>query len=69
MLAACEGFFTSPPRFTVGGWLAVVSIGTGSGLGYYLWLWALGHTTPTRVTVFPGSESRHRDQTRCLAPR
>ena len=23
-----------------------------SGIGYYLWLWALGHTSPTRVTVF-----------------
>jgi drug/metabolite transporter (DMT)-like permease len=23
-----------------------------SGIGYYLWLWALNHTTPTKVTVF-----------------
>ncbi|MDP6342391.1 MAG: EamA family transporter, partial [Alphaproteobacteria bacterium] len=23
-----------------------------SGLGYYLWLWALQHATPTEVTVF-----------------
>ena len=52
VLAAGEGFFDSLPRFTAGGWLAVVFIGASSGIGYYLWLWALRHTTPTRVTVF-----------------
>ncbi len=52
VLAAAEGFFASVPRFTPGGWLAVGFIGLSSGLGYYLWLWALQHTTPTRVTVF-----------------
>jgi drug/metabolite transporter (DMT)-like permease len=51
-LAAAEGFFGSLPHFTAGGWLAVVFIGVSSGIGYYLWLWALNHTTPTRVTVF-----------------
>ena len=51
-LAAGEGFFNSLPRFTRGGWLAVGFIGISSGIGYYLWLWALNHTTPTRVTVF-----------------
>ena len=51
-LAAGEGLFNSLPRFTRGGWLAVGFIGTSSGIGYYLWLWALNHTTPTRVTVF-----------------
>jgi len=40
------------PRFTGGGWLAVGFIGINSGIGYYLWLWALNHTTPTKVTVF-----------------
>jgi drug/metabolite transporter (DMT)-like permease len=52
LLAAGEGFFGSLPRFSAGGWLAVVLIGASSGVGYYLWLWALRHTTPTRVTVF-----------------
>jgi drug/metabolite transporter (DMT)-like permease len=52
MLAAGEGFFRSLPTFTAAGWLAVVFIGISSGIGYYLWLWALNHTTPTRVTVF-----------------
>jgi drug/metabolite transporter (DMT)-like permease len=51
-LAAAEGFFGSLPRFTAAGWLAVVFIGISSGIGYYLWLWALNHTTPTKVTVF-----------------
>ncbi len=52
VLAAGEGFFASLPRFTAGGWLAVVFIGISSSVGYYLWLWALNHTTPTKVTVF-----------------
>jgi drug/metabolite transporter (DMT)-like permease len=47
-----EGFFASVPRFTPGGWLAVVFIGVNSGVGYYLWLWALGHAPATQVTVF-----------------
>lgn len=50
--AATEGFFGAWPRFTPAGWSAVVFIGSCSGVGYYLWLWALNHTTPTRVTVF-----------------
>jgi len=52
VLAAGEGFFNSLPRFTGIGWLAVVFIGVNSGIGYYLWLWALNHTSPTKVTVF-----------------
>jgi drug/metabolite transporter (DMT)-like permease len=52
ILAAGEGFFRGAPRFTAGGWLAVAFIGVGSGVGYYLWLWALGHAPATDVTVF-----------------
>jgi drug/metabolite transporter (DMT)-like permease len=37
---------------TAGGWLAVAFVGLASGLGYFLWLWALGHISATRVTVF-----------------
>lgn len=51
-LAAWQGFFGVLPRFTPGGWFAVLFIGVSSGVGYYLWLWALQHATPTRVTVF-----------------
>lgn len=32
--------------------MAVIFIGLSSGGGYLLWLWALKHTTPTKVTVF-----------------
>ena len=52
VLAAGDGFFAHLPRFTIGGWLAVVFIGVSSGLGYFLWLWALSRATPTRVTIF-----------------
>jgi drug/metabolite transporter (DMT)-like permease len=52
ILAAGEGFFGGFPRFSAGGWAAVAFIGVSSGIGYYLWLWALNHATPTRVTVF-----------------
>src|ERR1700730_5409260 len=52
ILAAGEGFFVSLPHFTPGGWLAIVFIGVSSGVGYYLWLWALGHAPATQVTVF-----------------
>lgn len=51
-LAAWEDFFDAWPRFTTGGWLAILFIGLNSGVGYYLWLWALQHASPTRVTVF-----------------
>lgn len=52
LLAAGEGFFAAWPTFTPAGWAAVVFIGVSSGIGYWLWLWALGHASPTRVTVF-----------------
>ncbi len=52
LLAIPEGFFATVPSFTPGGWLAVLFIGASSGIGYFLWLWALQNTTPTRVTIF-----------------
>lgn len=51
-LAGAEGFFVDPLRLTGSGWAAILFIGGSSGIGYVLWLWALKHTTPTRVTVF-----------------
>ncbi|MCC6471358.1 MAG: DMT family transporter [Alphaproteobacteria bacterium] len=47
-----EGAFAAPPHFTPGGWAAILFIGMSSAVGYFLWLWALARTTPTRVTVF-----------------
>jgi drug/metabolite transporter (DMT)-like permease len=52
ILAAHEGFFQQLPQFTAGGWLAVGFIGINSGIGYFLWLWALHHSSATLVTVF-----------------
>jgi drug/metabolite transporter (DMT)-like permease len=52
LVAAGEGFFHTFPHFTLAGWLAVGFIGISSGLGYYLWLWALNHSSATNVTVF-----------------
>ena len=50
--ASGEGFFRAVPQFTSSGWLAVGFVGVSSGIGYYLWLWALRHLAPTNVTVF-----------------
>lgn len=52
VLAAGEGSFDAMPRVTADGWLAILFIGIASGVGYFLWLWALSRGTPTRVTVF-----------------
>lgn len=50
--AAFEGFFSELPDLTTGGWLAVLFIGLSSAAGYFLWLWALRHSPPTKVTIF-----------------
>jgi drug/metabolite transporter (DMT)-like permease len=52
ILVAREGFFRTVPHFSSGGWVAVIFIGMSSAVGYFLLLWALTHTSPTRVTVF-----------------
>jgi drug/metabolite transporter (DMT)-like permease len=52
VLAAGEGFFAGWPHFTAGGWAAIFFIGVGSGVGYFLWLWALRNAPATHVTVF-----------------
>lgn len=40
------------PRLDAGGWGAVLFIGVSSGIGYFLWLWALDRISATRVTAF-----------------
>jgi drug/metabolite transporter (DMT)-like permease len=52
LLAVPEGLFDALPRLQFAGWAAVVFIGLSSGVGYFLWLWALGQISATRVTVF-----------------
>ncbi len=51
-LALPEGVLHTVPTLPATAWAPVVFIGLSSGVGYFLWLWALGHTTATRVTVF-----------------
>jgi len=52
VLAAARGFFAQVPTLPAEAWAAVLFVGASSGLGYWLWLWALRHSSPTRVTVF-----------------
>jgi drug/metabolite transporter (DMT)-like permease len=54
ILAAGEGFFAARPRFTAGEWAAVIFIGVSSGLGFFLWVFALGNAPPMLVTMFLG---------------
>ena len=52
VLAIGEGFFAGVPEVTPQGWVAILVVGVTSGVGYFLWLWALTNTTPTKVTIF-----------------
>lgn len=52
MAGIFEDFFTQAPRFSPSGWLAILFMGVGAAaIGFFLWNWALKHTTATRVTV------------------
>ena len=53
-VAAAEGFFTAWPSFTAGDMTAIVFIGISSGIGFFLWVYALGNAPPTLVTIFLG---------------
>lgn len=52
LLATNERFFDQWPHFDGAGWSAVLFVGLASAAAYFLWLFALAHTSPTRVTVF-----------------
>jgi len=51
-LAVAEGSLGDIASVSPAGWVAIGFIGLSSAFGYLLWLWALKHATPTRVTVF-----------------
>jgi len=53
-IAATEGFFAFWPVFTPGEIAAIVFIGISSGVGFFLWVYALGNAPPTLVTIFLG---------------
>ncbi len=40
------------PLLGAAGWAAVAFIGTSSGIGYFLWLWALRHAPASKVTLY-----------------
>lgn len=51
-LALAEDWPRHVMHFSAGAWAVVAFIGASSGIGYYWWLYALKHESPTRVTVF-----------------
>ena len=52
VLALHEGWPTRVQHLLAPTWGVVFFIGASSGIGYFLWLYALKHESPTRVTVF-----------------
>ena len=52
LLALTEGWPARVLALSGTAWAIVGFIGLSSGLGYFLWLYALKHESPTRVTVF-----------------
>ena len=51
--AAWEGGFSAVPDLSAARWWAVAFLGVFAGsLGYFLWIWALQRSTPTRSAVF-----------------
>jgi drug/metabolite transporter (DMT)-like permease len=53
-VAGAEGFFHAWPSFTTGEAAAIAFIGVSSGVGFFLWVYALGNAPPTLVTLFLG---------------
>jgi len=52
VLALGEHWPSRIAGFSAKAWAAVAFIGVSSGIGYFWWLYALKHESPTRVTVF-----------------
>ncbi len=52
LLALSEAWPARVPGLSAQAWAVVGFIGVSSGVGYFLWLYALKHESPTRVTVF-----------------
>lgn len=50
--AVMEGLFTRITQVSAQGWASIAFIGISSGVGYFLWLWALRHAVASRVTLF-----------------
>jgi drug/metabolite transporter (DMT)-like permease len=52
ILALAEGWPARLPALSTQAWGVASFIGLSSGVGYFLWLYALKHVSPARVTVF-----------------
>ena len=52
VLALAEGWPARIPLLSGKAWAVAAFIGLSSGVGYFLWLYALKHESPARVTVF-----------------
>lgn len=50
--ALTEGWPLRVTQLSGQAWAAIAFIGLSSGVGYFWWLYALKHESPTRVTVF-----------------
>jgi drug/metabolite transporter (DMT)-like permease len=50
--AWAEGLATRAVALSAAQWAVVVAVGLSSGVSYWVWLWALKHTTPTKATTF-----------------
>jgi drug/metabolite transporter (DMT)-like permease len=50
--AAAEGLLAQARALSPAQWTVVVAIGLSSGVSYWVWLWALKHAAPTKVTTF-----------------
>ena len=51
-MALVEGWPARVAGLSAQAWAVVAFIGVSSGAGYFAWLYALKHESPTRVTVF-----------------
>ena len=47
-----EGLPRNVQRLSNGQWAALAAVGLSSGVAYWVWLWALKHTAPTKATTF-----------------
>jgi drug/metabolite transporter (DMT)-like permease len=51
-VAWAEGLVPRSAALLPAQWAVLVAIGLSSGVGYWLWLWVLKHTAPTKATTF-----------------
>jgi len=52
LAALAEGLPARLPGFGARTWAAIAFAGLSSGIGYWLWLWALKHAPPTKASLF-----------------